>query len=85
VATTPQERPRAIPGSESAGAFVVEAVRAQERVLGMTQGWSEGVARHAERTATATLRYYDRSMRHCERWSRPSLARRRPRRRWLGA
>jgi hypothetical protein len=30
------------PDQELAGAFVVEAVRAQERVLDMTQGWSVG-------------------------------------------
>jgi hypothetical protein len=69
VATKPQKRPRAIPGSESAGAFVVEAVRAQERVLDMTQGWSEGVLGTLKEQAdsyTALLRSVDASLRAME-------------------
>lgn len=69
MATKPHNRPPAITGLESAGAFVVEAVRAQERVLDMTQGWSESVLGTLKEQAdsyTTLLRSVDASLRAME-------------------
>jgi hypothetical protein len=68
--TDRKKSPSAPPGMESVSAIVQDAIGAHERVLQLSQSWSEGIVRtlkdQAEST-TALLRSIDASMKAMER------------------